>query len=105
MNNMPLIADLSEEELKLNILRFSWRYGCSISPEKNLEKYVERVKGSGHCACHDERLSCPCKEAAQEVDDKGYCGCRLFVGNEYLKIIQRRVMRKIQANPLYRPDK
>ena len=101
----PKISKLTEENLKLNILRFSWFYGFNISPEKNLDKYVVRLKGVGHCACHDERLSCPCPEAESEVKSQGYCSCQLFVDNSYLRVIQERIQRKVRANPDYRPDK
>lgn len=99
------IADLTEEELKLDILRFSWTHGFNISPEKNLDRYVKRLKSTGHCACHDDRAYCPCVEAYEDVMGKGYCTCRLFINNDHLKVVQERIKRKIQANPLYRPDK
>ena len=105
MEALPLIADLEPEELKLNILRFAWYHGVNISPEKNLDAYCKRLKTVNHCACHDDRLSCPCIEAEDEIKQHGYCTCRLFVDNEYLKVIQARIQRKIREDPSYRPDK
>lgn len=99
------IDELTHEGLKLNILRFSWANAVNISPEKNLDKFVARMKGTGHCACHNDRLSCPCDEAPESLKEHGYCSCRLFVDNRQLEIIQKRIQRKVLANPNYRPDK
>jgi hypothetical protein len=104
-NHYPKINDIPPDTLKMNILRFSWWYGCIINPEKNLDNYVVRVKSTGHCACHDERFTCPCYEAPGEIFKSGYCTCRLFVGPEYLKTILARIQKKVRANPDYRPDK
>ncbi len=103
--NLPKINDISPDALKLNILRFSWWYGCVISPEKNLDNYVARVKSTGHCACHDERLACPCVEAAGELEKLGHCTCRLFISADELKHVLERVQKKVRANPDFRPDR
>lgn len=104
--NYPVIVDLTAEQLKLNILRFAWYYGHNICPEKNLDAFVKRVKSVNHCACHNERLSCPCAKGIVELITNGYCSCRLFVDNDYLKVIQERIMRKMRENPdTFRPDK
>ena len=106
-DNYPVIAELTAEQLKLNILRFAWYYGYNICPEKNLDAFVLREKTVDHCACHNERLQCPCAQAEKELKKDGYCSCRLFITNSYLfEVIQPRIMRKIRENTdTYRPDK
>ncbi len=32
-----------------------------------------------HCPCKIDRLECPCKEALDEIDNYGFCECRLFI--------------------------
>jgi len=104
-DNYPPITAIPPDQLKLNILRFSWWYGYVISPEKNLDKYVARLKTTGHCACHDDSSACPCPEAIAELERNDYCTCRLFVGAEALKTILNRVRKKVREKPDYRPDK
>ena len=102
----PEIKDLNPEQLKLNILRFAWCYGFNLCPEKNLDAYVIRLKTTDHCACHDDRFCCPCRQSLDELKEHGYCTCRLFVDNIYLQVIQARIMRKFRDNPdTWRPDK
>lgn len=103
--NVAVINDLTEDKLKLNILRFSWVHGCIVSPEKNLDKYVGRIKSTGHCACHNERLSCPCPEAPDELEKFGYCTCRLFINLDELKKVLERIQQKVRVDPGFRPDK
>ena len=90
---LPLIKDRSEEQLKEDILNFSRDHGVNISPEKDLDAYVRRLKSTNHCACNDNRFSCPCEQALGEVQKYGYCLCRLFMNDEYLEYIKSRGLR------------
>lgn len=65
--------------MRRQILDFARDNKLIIHPGRGFDYYVDIYFESGqHCPCDPKRLSCPCSESIQEVENNGWCKCRLF---------------------------
>lgn len=65
------------KKLVLSMLTFAREHGLMIHPF-GIGYYVENYQMFGHCVCDKSRPVCPCPEAVKEVQQDGYCKCRLY---------------------------
>lgn len=76
---------------------YAEKHNCMLNPnEKIIENIVrailkkEKECGAGYCPCRvitgnveeDKKIVCPCVFHLKELEDQGYCHCRLFVKKE-----------------------
>ena len=89
----------SEEQKKFErIIQDSRKYaqqnGLCLNPDKKVveslvKAIIQREKkyGQRYCPCRvisgdkekDKKIICPCQYCLKEVEENGYCHCRLFV--------------------------
>ncbi len=59
--------------MKSKIREFAKMHGCTID-----EKILDSVLKLGRCPCRVNRVKCPCKDAAKDIEKNGHCHCGLF---------------------------
>jgi len=59
------------------LLQFAIEHNFVITPA-GVWYFVDSYNMFGCCPCDQERKSCPCQEAEEEVRIKGKCLCHLF---------------------------
>ena len=60
------------------IVDFARDNNLIINPGVGYDYYVESYFKFACCPCDTERKNCPCSEAKDEVNEIGWCKCRLF---------------------------
>ena len=61
-------------------VKFADKNECIITP-RGCDAYIDSFIELGSCSCDSSRKACPCKEAKDEIEDKGHCECLLFWKN------------------------
>jgi hypothetical protein len=61
----------------IKVLTFAQENKCFINP-MGYGYYLEGFTEFGHCVCDKKRLSCPCEQAAGEIEVNGRCLCQLY---------------------------
>lgn len=63
---------------------FARKHNFKINPQKNLVGWAKLVITLERCPCKPGR-QCPCNESLDELKQRGYCVCKFFVDENYLK--------------------
>lgn len=73
---------------------YAEEHGFMLNPNRKIVENIvrailkkEKDMGAGYCPCRvvsgkkdeDEKIVCPCVFHQKEIEDQGYCHCRLFV--------------------------
>ena len=65
-------------EQRRAILDFARDHDMVIHPGGGFEYYVTNFAEAGHCPCDRTRPVCPCPEAVEEVEEDGWCKCKMY---------------------------
>lgn len=69
----------SKDNLKrVEVLDWAEDHGFIINPSKGYDHYVQYTQKYGACPCDGARTHCPCPESIKEVQEQGFCLCRLY---------------------------
>jgi ferredoxin-thioredoxin reductase catalytic subunit len=89
--------EISQDQIEKRIKEYEEHArlkGFQLNPNKKIVENIvrailkkEAICGSGYCPCRrttgdkqeDKKIICPCIYHLQELEDQGYCHCRLFV--------------------------
>ena len=90
-----------EEEIRQRLDRYLKESGLAYYPDdehvrKIIRKLAEKQKQAGrpYCPCRlvtndpkaDEKIVCPCAYHVKEIEERGYCCCRLFAAKKFTVI-------------------
>ncbi len=65
------------------IEKFAQEHNLVLNPHKRLGEHAMQVIKYSGCPCRRGRPACPCEQSLREVEDMGFCACRLLLTEEY----------------------